>query len=353
VGHPICISAIDLFCGAGGLSLGLKQAGVDVVLGIDVDSDCRYPFEQNIGASFVEQDVTTVTGEDLNEWWVDGSVRVLAGCAPCQPFSSYRRGVDTSTDKKWPLLDEFARLVQQSEPDVITMENVPRLGSSAVFARFVAALRGLGYEVSWRVCYGPDFDLPQHRRRLVLVGSRIGFIAVPAATRAAGGYRTVRDTIEGLPPVGSGESDPDDRLHRSRALSPLNLERIQKSKPGGTWKDWPESLRSPCHRKATGASFGNVYARMEWDAPAPTITTQAYNFGTGRFGHPSQDRPITLREAAMLQGFPKDYGFLADHEPVSLSSLCRLIGNAVPPPLGFAVGTAIVQQVAASAERES
>lgn len=336
--------AIDLFCGAGGLSYGLKQAGMQVVGGFDIDPRCAYPFEANIQAPFFEQDVRTVTGKQLKQLWGRSGRRVLAGCAPCQPFSSYRRGVDTTADDSWPLLDEFARLVTESLPHVVTMENVPRVVSSGVFKRFVGTLEENGYAVSFQSCYGPEYGLPQHRRRLVLIGSRIGVLDVPKRTPVGQKIPTVRQVIEKLPPLESGGVDPKDRLHKCRDLTEINLQRIRASRPGGTWRDWPEELRAACHRRASGSSFANVYARMEWDQPSPTITTQMHNFGTGRFGHPEQDRAITLREAAMLQGFPRTYKFVPSDGPVEFSALGRLIGNAVPPPLGRAVGKVIMDR---------
>lgn len=335
------MSGIDLFCGAGGLSQGLQDAGIRVAAGIDLDPACRFPFETNIDASFVESDVRDVTMGQLNRLWKPGSVRLLAGCAPCQPFSPYRRGVNTTKEKQWPLLAEFGRLALAARPEIVTMENVPRIGSSAVFGKFLKSLKKAGYHLDWRVCHCPDFGLAQNRRRLVLLGSLLGPLAVPEGTVATVAL-TVRDVIGDLPPIASGEMDPADPLHRSRRLSPLNLKRIRASKPGGTWEDWAVKLRAPCHQRATGASFRNVYARMEWGKPSPTITTLAHNFGTGRFGHPEQDRPISLREAAMLQGFPREYSFVAASDPVEFSSLGRLIGNAVPPPVGAAIGRAIV-----------
>jgi DNA (cytosine-5)-methyltransferase 1 len=229
------------------------------------------------------------------------------------------------------------------------MENVPRIASSAVFLRFVKVMKDLGYQVAWRSCYGPDYGLPQHRRRLVLLASRIGTIEIPARTHAADAYITVRDVIGDLPPIEAGASDPSDPLHKARGLSPVNLNRIKASKPGGTWEDWPENLRAPCHRRQSGSSFRNVYARMSWDSPAPTITTLAYNFGAGRFGHPTQDRAISLREAALLQGFSIDHVLTEEGEPMALNRIGRLIGNAVPPVLGFAIGNAIVRHVEAAA----
>lgn len=339
------IYAIDLFCGAGGLSHGLQQAGVPVIAGFDIDETCRFPFERNIDAPFLAGDVRGVSGEALARLWPAGELRLLAGCAPCQPFSPYRRGRDTTTEEQWPLLDEFGRLVAETVPHVVTMENVPRIRTSAVFGRFVAGLEALRYHVDVRSCYGPNYGLPQRRRRLVLLASRLGPIEVPVGEPDRADRWTVRRAIGRLPALEAGEQHPRDALHQSRALSELNLERIRASVPGGTWRDWPEELLAPCHRKATGSSFQSVYARMEWDQPAPTITTMAHNYGTGRFGHPVQDRPISLREAAILQGFPRSYRFLPPKEKVEFSHLGRLIGNAVPPPLGAAIGSTVVEHL--------
>lgn len=345
--HPPSISAIDLFCGAGGLSYGLQKAGVSVLAGIDVDPVCEYPFESNTDATFLETDVRDVTSDHLAAIWQTGSVRLLAGCAPCGPFSPYRRGVDTSGEEQWPLLAEFGRLVAETTPELVTMENVPRIGSSSVYREFVEGLQNIGYHIDARSCYGPTYGLAQHRRRLVLLASLLGPIDVPRGRRQQKDYRTVRQRIGNLPPLPSGASDPQDRLHRSRSLAKVNLDRIRASIPGGTWEDWPYKLRAPCHRKKSGRTFRNVYARMEWDKPAPTITTLAHNYGTGRFGHPEQDRPITLREAAMLQGFPRRYRFVKPGDPIAFMQLGRLIGNAVPPPLGKAIGSAFVRHVRA------
>jgi len=339
------ISAIDLFCGAGGLSFGMQEAGVSVAAGFDLDGACRHPFEANVEASFLERDVRDVTPGQLNRLWARGATRLLAGCAPCQPFSPWRRGADTSDDKNWSLLAVFGRLVEETLPELVTMENVPRIGRTQVFGDFLERLRRLGYHVDWKSCHGPRHGLPQHRRRLVLLASQLGSIEVPLGASEPDELLTVRATIAELPPIESGGADPDDRLHTSRRLSPINMERIRASTPGGTWEDWPEELRAACHRRASGSTFRNVYGRMEWDAPAPTITTLAHNFGTGRFGHPEQDRPISLREAAMLQGFPRRYSFVREKDPVYFDRLGRLIGNAVPPPLGRVVGEALVAHV--------
>ncbi|HDS1675909.1 TPA: DNA cytosine methyltransferase [Stenotrophomonas maltophilia] len=339
------INAIDLFCGLGGLSYGLKKAGVKVLAGFDIDETCRYAFEKNVKAPFHCKDIKQVTAAEIKRIFPKEGVRLLAGCAPCQPFSSYRRGSDTKQDIKWPLLDEFRRLVEAVKPDLVTMENVPGIGSTDVFVRFVDSLKSYGYHVSFQSCFGPRYGLAQRRRRLVLVGSRLGPIAAPEGSVQEEDFLSVRDVIGRLPKVQSGQVDKVDPLHKARTLSPINLARIQASIPGGTWRDWPKSLRAPCHLKDSGSSFQSVYARMSWDEPAPTITTQAFSFGTGRFGHPEQDRALTLRECAMLQGFPREYIFIEKGGAVEFLPLGRLIGNAVPPPLGAAIGRQFVGHI--------
>lgn len=341
------IHAVDLFCGVGGLSYGLTQAGVQVRAGIDIDSACEYAYERNNTGVFIKKDIRDLTRADIVSLYPKTGLRLLAGCAPCQPFSRHMRGADTSADSKWTLLDEFGRLVCEVLPDLVTMENVTGLARTAVFKRFLEALKEAGYNVGYASCYGPKFGLPQHRRRLVLVASLLGKISLPVATKKPEQYRTVRQAISALPALQSGEQDSKDPLHRARSLSEINLARLQASKPGGSWRDWPEELRAECHRRPTGQSFQSVYARMEWDEPSPTITTQSYNFGTGRFGHPEQDRALTLREAAILQGFPKSYAFIEKGEEVTFTTLGRLIGNAVPPPLGKAIGRALIDHVEA------
>jgi len=343
------VAAVDLFCGAGGLSYGLQQAGVTVVAGVDNDPACEYPFESNVESPFLKMDVRDVTADHLRRLWRRSRFRMLAGCAPCQPFSMHRRGQDTSSEEQWSLLTEFGRLVKETEPELVTMENVPRIVSAGVFRDFVQLLIDWGYQVDYRSCNGVDYGLPQRRSRLVLLASRLGSVEI-APHRARGeSPRTVRDEIAELPPLRAGEADPHDPLHRARRLSDINLKRIKASTPGGTWEQWPAKLRAPCHRKASGATFRNVYARMEWDKPAPTITTLAHNFGTGRFGHPEQDRAISLREAAMLQGFPSTYRFVPPKDPARFGHLGRLIGNAVPPPLAKAVGETLVKHARAYA----
>ena len=285
-----------------------------------------------------------MSAEQLRRLWGQDSIRLLAGCAPCQPFSTHRRGADTTTHTDWPLLGEFGRLVEETLPDLVTMENVIGLRRTDVFRSFLGVLSKYGYYFDYKICNGTDYDLAQLRRRLVLVASRIDPISVPPG-RKGKRIPTVRSVIGKLPPVRHGEVSPKDAMHVARTLTDINLRRMKASKPGGTWRDWPEELRAPCHTKSTGGTFQSVYARMEWDKPSPTVTTQPFNFGTGRFGHPDQDRSLTLREAAMLQGFHRGYQFVRPGQKVEFAPLGRLIGNAVPPPLGKAIGEALMQHV--------
>lgn len=335
------VAVIDLFCGAGGLAFGLKTAGLDVAAGVDLDPACKHPLEANTGAKFECKDILEIEPSHLEHWFGDAEVRILAGCAPCQPFSTYSQS-RKSVDDRWVLLREFKRLAVAVLPEIVTMENVPGLASQPVWAEFVAALQDNDYHTCWREVDCWRFGIPQSRRRLVLLASKLGPIDLLNEESESA---TVWSAIAGLPPIAAGEQSQDDPLHVASSLSPVNLQRIRASRPGGTWRDWPEELRAKCHRKQTGKTYPSVYGRMEWGKPSPTITTQCYGFGNGRFGHPEQDRAISLREAAVLQSFPLDYSFVEEGAEVSFSSVGTLIGNAVPPKLGEAIGRSILEHL--------
>ena len=343
VNNNPAITCVDLFCGLGGLTHGLIAGGIGVVAGIDVDQQCRFPYEENNDAKFIEADVANLAKHELRALWGGGAYTLLAGCAPCQPFSTYsRKGRQSRTDTQWALVSEFGRLVRETQPDFVTMENVPQLLDHRVFDEFILALSG--YHVWRKVIECAQYGVPQMRKRLVLIASRLGPIALVPATASSRG-RTVRQAISHLVPLSAGESDPQDPLHAACALSELNLRRIKASKPGGTWRDWDDTLVAACHKKATGGTYPSVYGRMKWDAPAPTITTQSFGYGNGRFGHPAQDRAITLREAAILQTFPDTYRFLRAGERARFSVLGRLIGNAVPVRIGEIVAESLLNHL--------
>lgn len=337
------IVAVDLFCGAGGLTYGLKSAGLKVAAGVDLDPRCRFPIEQNCSAEFIEKDVAKVTAADLQKWFGKADVRVLAGCAPCQPFSTYSQS-RKSPDPRWELLSSFQRLALETLPEIVTMENVAGLKARMVWTDFVEALQDAGYHVRWDEVACTDYGVPQKRKRLVLLASRLGPIELPAPTHRDTPV-TVKDAIGGLPTIGAGMDAGDDVLHVASSLSNTNMTRIRASTPGGTWRDWPKELRAECHQRESGATYPAVYGRMEWRKPSPTITTQFYGFGSGRFGHPEQDRAITIREAAILQSFPAGYRFVEADKDVSFRRLGTLIGNAVPPKLAEAIGITIREHV--------
>jgi DNA (cytosine-5)-methyltransferase 1 len=340
-----CASAIDLFCGVGGLTHGLTLEGFSVAYGIDVEESCRYAFEKNNDATFLRKDVSALTGSELNSLFEENKIRVLVGCAPCQPFSSYNQ---KNNDPKWQLLEKFGNLIIETQPEIVSMENVPRLMNfrkGAVFNSFVAKLEADNYHVWHAEVYCPDYGVPQKRKRLVLLASKLGKIELIKPTHTPEEYLTVKKAIKELPAIRQGEINDTDPFHRAAGLSETNLKRIRASKPSGTWRDWDDDLVTPCHKKDTGKGYAGVYGRMAWDEPSPTITTQYYGFGNGRFGHPEQDRAITLREGAILQSFPPSYKFLKDGEKVHFTKIGRMIGNAVPVALGQAVAKSIRQHL--------
>jgi len=238
---------------------------------------------------------------------------------------------------------EFLRLVKGVMPEVVTLENVPRLANLPLWKTFVRGLREAGYNVAWSVLDASQFGVPQSRHRLVLLGSLLGPIEVPEASKTA--PPTVREAIGSFPSIEAGKQSDVDPLHASRSLTDLNLARIRISRPAGSWKDWPEEMRVDCHRSESGKTYPSVYGRMSWDRPSPTITTQFYGFGNGRFGHPEQDRAITLREGASLQSFPPSFKFAPPEDKLNFRAIGRLIGNAVPPALAKAIGGKIVEHV--------
>lgn len=264
---------------------------------------------------------------------------MIAGCAPCQPFSSMSNS-DTKSDSKWALLKNFADLVEEVKPDYVTMENVPQLENYEVFDEFVSRLKSEGYNVEFDRVYAPKYDIAQTRKRLILVAAKDEQVEIPEPVhQEEENFPTVEDRIKELPKLEAGGRSDEDPLHWAAGLSKKNIRRIRASEPGGTWEDWPEELILDCHKKDSGKTYTDVYGRMEWDKPSPTITTQAYSYGSGRFGHPEQNRAITLREAAILQSFPKDYKFLdPEDEDPSKTKIGRMIGNAVPVKLGKIIG---------------
>ncbi|MFP3592971.1 DNA cytosine methyltransferase [Chryseobacterium sp. SIMBA_038] len=346
-------SVVDLFCGVGGLTHGFVKENFKVEAGIDFDNSCKYAFEKNNNAKFYHEDITDVTSEQLNAKFDQTKRKILVGCAPCQPFSIYNsrssnKNKIKTQDEKWKLLYSFARLIEETLPDIVSMENVPLLvtfDKGKVFNDFVEKLKENNYHVSWSVVNAQDFGVAQRRKRLLLLASRLGDIKLIDKTVQNNKYTTVKDAIGHLPIIEDGISHPNDMLHRARKLNDLNKKRIQATKEGGSWKDWDESLWLECHKKESGKSFRSVYGRMKWDDVAPTMTTYCTGLGNGRFGHPQQDRAISLREAAIFQSFPENYDFIDPSKPMSSPAIARQIGNAVPVELGVAIAKSIKQHL--------
>lgn len=340
------IASVDLFCGVGGLTHGLKKAGINVRAGIDLDTSCKYAYEKNNKAKFIGEDISKITGYDLEKFWKEDEIKVLVGCAPCQPFSSHSNKIkDKESGDKWNLLNEFLRIVEETTPNVISMENVPNLSNKIIFVNFVTKLKELGYNVSYKNVYCPDYGIPQKRRRLVLLASKFGEISLIPPTHKPEDYITVKEAISHLEKIENGEKSKSDKLHFTTKLTDINLKRIKSSIPNGSWEDWSDELKLECHKKQTGKSYKAVYGRMSWNEPSPTITTQFYNYGTGRFGHPEQDRALTVREASILQSFPADYKFFEKEDDIILTKIGTHIGNAVPVELGYVIGRSIIKHL--------
>lgn len=235
------ISGVDLFCGVGGLTHGLIRGGIRVRTGIDLDPQCRFPYESNNDAVFLEQNVHDLSGSELAAMFGDGKRRLLAGCAPCQPFSTYsRRGRQVRNDRKWELIADFGRLVRETQPDFVTMENVSQLLDHTVFKESLADLED--YATWYKVVNCAQYGIPQTRKRLVLLASRLGPVELISPGAFGKPPTTVWKAISRLPALEAGDADPDDPLHAACSLRDLNLRRIRASKPGGTWRDWDDEL---------------------------------------------------------------------------------------------------------------
>ena len=354
------ISAVDLFCGAGGLTYGLEQAGISVETGFDNESDCRFAYEANSDADFRSMNVETLARDPekiRRQYPWNSDLKVLTACAPCQPYSTLSHTKDKTREEhdKWGLLDEVRKIVDATEPDVLAMENVLQVRNDNIYHRLVESLEDLGYFVNPdedKNVYAPEYGVPQKRKRWVLLASKKGPIELgDPQNPTESDYPTVEETIGHLPPIEHGERHSDNPLHQARSLSDLNQERISNMKPGQDWTVWEDSdkehLLLDCHKKESGRSYKAPYGRMSPNEPSPTITTQFYNYGSGRFGHydTDQTRAISLLEGAMLQTFPEDYQFVEDWDEATITQLGRWIGNAVPPLLGRRIGEAILEHV--------
>lgn len=340
---------LDLFSGAGGASLGVHQVeGLKVIGAVDIDQDACDVYNENFPLKPWTQDLTEVSYHDILDHFDirDEDVDIVIGCPPCQNFSSLR---DT---EPWPdeeprdeLLRAFLRLIDESRPPMVFFENVPGFITKDD-GKYVDKLENWmddnRYGFSLDLVNTADYGVPQGRRRTIGIGVRGAehhHVEVPTPTHARKEkaaeskllpHRTVADTIDmdWLPELKRGERDDSDDAHRARRHHDSTMKIIRSiPKDGGSRSDLPEELVLECHKKV-GTSAGNVYGRMSWSEPAPTLTTRCTTPSCGRFLHPDQDRSITFREAALLMGFPRNF-VLPDRNDVAE----RVVGNAVPPAL--------------------
>jgi len=319
-------TAIDLFSGAGGLTLGLRQARFRLVAAVELDPLAAETYRMNFPTIPIwERDIREVDPRELMSDldMAPGDLGLLAGCPPCQGFSTIRtRQRRTVRDPRNALVRDYLRFVEVLRPKTIMMENVPGLARYRVFRDVLARLRRLGYSVRSQVYDAADFGVPQRRKRLIVVGS---MLHEPPSPKPRSTRLTVRDAIGSTPPVG-GSGDPLHDISERRSARVVSII-LRIPKDGGSRADLGDE-QLECHKRTDG--FRDVYGRMHWDDVAPTITAGCVNPSKGRFLHPDENRTITLREALLLQGFPPDYR-------LSLGSgkfaAAQMIGNAIPPPL--------------------
>jgi DNA (cytosine-5)-methyltransferase 1 len=341
------LNVIDFFSGCGGASKGLELAGLNVALGVDFEPNAAATYIANFpNAEFILDDVRNVTVADIiaKVSNIYETPLLLSTCAPCQPFSN-QNNKKSEADIRRTLLDETHRFILAFNPEYIMLENVPGMQNvnpdvEGPFCRFLSFLTENGYHYLKFIAKSEEYGVPQKRKRLVLIASRLGEIEEPPITHGINGipYMTVRDAIGALPALNAGETCATDPTHRCSSLKAVNLERISLTPEGGDRRNWPEHLIVKCHQNYSG--HYDTYGRMSWDKPSPTLTTKCHSYSNGRFGHPdtNQNRPISIREAASIQTFPDDYIFHG-----SIGSMSKQIGNAVPCELARNFGIAILE----------
>lgn len=332
-------AVVDFFSGCGGTSLGLRQSGMTILAGIDNDPEAAETYRINFPeASFIERDIREVSISEIADILPRKTPLVFSGCAPCQPFSKQNR-IQQGSDPRRFLLREFERFVLAIKPDYVIVENVPglqRVGTRSPLQSFVSALRKSEYRVTWSILTASHFGVPQTRKRLVLIASLSAEVKMPKPTHGIGQapFATVREWISDLPALAAGATDPLDEDHSAMALSELNVKRIVATPEGGGRESWPPELLLDCHSGHRGHS--DVYGRLAWDRPASAMTTRCLSYSNGRFGHPEENRAVSLREAACLQTFPRHFKFTGH-----ITSKGRQVGNAVPPMLSRRIGEEI------------
>jgi len=342
----ISLKAVDFFCGAGGVSCGFKEVGIEVLGGLDIDPQFKKTYEENNEAIFLNEDVSNLAPEKLGELLPiekEDNNLIFVGCSPCQYFSNLKSDKAKSKGSRL-LLDDFKEFVLYYKPGFVFIENVPGLETKkgSPLHRFKKSLQAEGYVFDQNVLNAKYFGVPQNRRRFVLVATRLSNkIVLPKQVRKKDQLVTVSDAIgdrKKFPKITNGAEDKTAFRHSASKLSPLNLERIKNiPKNGGSRKAWAnnEKLQLECYKHHDG--HHDVYGRLYWNKPSPTITTRFIYTSTGRYSHPEQNRALSLREGATLQSFPLHYNFHSSKK----GAVAIMIGNAVPPKLAEAIGQSL------------
>lgn len=348
------LNVIDLFSGCGGSALGFQQAGFSVKVAVDNDKNASESFQINFpDCAVLTSDISYLSGKDLLKagGLKSGKEVILIACPPCQGFSSARRNSQRLSDPRNKLIYEFLRIVEEIKPLAFVLENVPGLANGIgkpLFLQILQRLHELGYRTVYDVVNAADYGVPQKRKRLVLMGTnnsdiRLAFPlktnADPSTSSELPPWNTVREVVHNLPAINAGEKHPGDPLHTSASLAEINLRRIQNTPhDGGDRTSWAENLVLECHKGTNGHK--DVYGRMKWDSPSPTMTGGCGMISKGRFGHPEQNRAISLREAARLQTFPDSFKFAGN-----FGQIAKQIGNAVPPLLAKRAADALLRSM--------
>lgn len=343
------LKAIDFFCSGGGMSFGLQQAGINIIAGIDFDPDCKETYEANIkNAKYILADVEKLKEVDLSkkiDIKKNDDNLILVGCSPCQYWTIIRTTKEKSKKSK-NLLHEFYRFVKYYNPGYVVVENVPGIlgkHKESGLDKFIEALENQGYTVQYEVVKLNDYGVPETRKRFSLIANRVTnkkLFPKPKNTNPA-----VADFIgvkNGFPKISAGHKDSTNFMHTAAGLSEINIKRLKLTpKNGGTRHAWADTdMQLEAYKKSgSDISFNDTYGRMSWNKPAPTITTKFFSVSNGRFAHPEENRAISIREGATLQTFPKTYKFIGS----SISSIARMIGNAVPPVYAKQIGETIIK----------
>lgn len=335
------ISVVDFFCGCGGTSAGLRDAGMKILAGIDIDPIALRTYENNFpNALALNRDISKLSTKKF-EFLVQSHDRPLlfAACAPCQPFSTQNRN-KSPEDGRVDLLNELHKFIRKMKPEYILLENVPGLQriEHGPFFKFTSFLKKNGYQFDYDIKDAKNYGVPQSRKRLVLIASRLGEISLPEEThgkyKSMEPYKTVWDTIKKYHPLKAGQKSSKIPNHVTAKVSDLNLLRLKHTPQGGDRRDWPKELLLECHKGKTG--YTDTYGRLDGAEPAKTLTTKCISISNGRFGHPTQNRALSVREAAALQSFPDDFVFSG-----TMAQAAKQVGNAVPVDFAKAMGLTI------------